>query len=202
METGKKSEITKGMKTRKKIYDVALQLFQAHGINQVSVNDIIQKCGISKGTFYIHYKSKYELVKEYVDTLDLNYEEYFESIPKNTSSCRMIDLVTKKTAQVLKDDIGRSVLKNIYEAMLLEDVDSGYILNYGRSLPGIYRDIILKGIREGVFDPAIDVGHITEQLIISIRGMSFEWCICSYDFPFEEKLLEHVNLLIGSIKIK
>lgn len=200
-QTEKNISITKGMKTKKKIYDVSIQLFEEHGIDQISVNDIIQKSGISKGAFYVHYDSKYELIKEYVHTLDLNYEEYFESIPKSTSSFSMIDLVTRKTVHVLVNDIGYKLLKNIYEAMLSEKINSDDILNYSRSLPGIYKKIILNGIGKGEFNSSIDADFIAEQLIISIRGMAFEWCIYSSSFDFEKKLLEHIKLLLEGIRL-
>lgn len=201
-QTDKKIELTKGMRTKKRIYDVAIQLFEEHGINQISVNDIIQNSGISKGTFYVHYESKYELMKEYVHALDLNYEEYFECIPKSTPASSMIDLITRKTVQVLINDIGYSILKNIYEAMLLQRINADDILNYNRSLPDIFKKIILKGIQEGEFDSSIDADFVAEQLIISIRGMAFEWCIYSCNFDFEKKLLAHIKLLLEGLKIR
>lgn len=194
------SEITKGMKTKKKIYETAEKLFKQHGVDQISVNHIVQKAGISKGTFYIHYKSKLSLIEEYVQTLDLNYEEYFNSIPENVSATSMIYLVTKKTAQVLVKDIGYEILRNSYAAMLSAKLDTEMILNYSRSLPLIYKKIIFKGIHDEEFKAATDADYFTRQLMIAIRGMTFEWCICCHEFDLEEELLKHINLLLEGLK--
>jgi AcrR family transcriptional regulator len=48
--------------THQRIYDVALQLFQQHGFEQVSVGQIAAGAGISVPTFYSHYPSKEHLI--------------------------------------------------------------------------------------------------------------------------------------------
>ena len=48
--------------THQRIYDVALQLFQEHGFEQVSVAQIASGAGVSVPTFYAHYPSKERLV--------------------------------------------------------------------------------------------------------------------------------------------
>jgi AcrR family transcriptional regulator len=48
--------------THKRIYDVALQLFQDHGFEQVHVGQIASEAGVSVPTFYAHYPSKEHLI--------------------------------------------------------------------------------------------------------------------------------------------
>ena len=59
-------EITKGQRTRQKIIDCALELFASHGYAGTSMNDIIERLGISKGSVYWHFKSKEEIFVEVV----------------------------------------------------------------------------------------------------------------------------------------
>src|SRR5699024_12425244 len=47
---------------RKKIIDEALILFEKHGFHGVTVNQIVEKTGTSKGGFYHHFTSKDELL--------------------------------------------------------------------------------------------------------------------------------------------
>jgi len=194
-------EITKGMKTKKKIYEVAVKLFEENGVDKTSVNKIVEKAGISKGNFYVHYKSKFSLIEEYTQNLDVNYEKYFNSIPENLSAYDMIHIVTKKTAQVLVNDIGYDIIKNCYAAMLSAKIDSNVVLSYSRSLPLIYKNIILKGILEGKFKSTTDADYFVHQLMISIRGIIFDWCVCSCSFDLEKELLNHIELLLEGIKV-
>lgn len=194
------SETTKGMKTKKKIYEVAVKMFEENGVDKTSVNEIVKKAGISKGDFYIHYKSKFSLIEEYTQNLDADYEEIFNKIPENTSASDMIYLVTRKIAQVQINDIGYNIIKNCYTAMLSGKIDSSIVLNYSRPLPEIYKTLIQKGIHEGKFKSTTDVDSFTKHLMISIQGMIFNWCVCSCSFDLEKELLNHVELLLKGIE--
>ncbi len=200
--TDKRIEITKGMKTKRKIYEVAVKLFEENGVDQTSVNEIVKKAGISKGNFYIYYKSKFSLIEEYTQNLDVNYEEYFTSIPENTSASDTIHLMTRKIAQVLVKDIGHNIIKNSYSAMLSSKIDSKIILNYDRRLPEIYKNLILRGIHEGEFKSITDADSFTKHFMISIRGVIFDWCVCSCSFDLEKELLDHTELLLDGLKAK
>jgi AcrR family transcriptional regulator len=50
--------------THKRIYDVALQLFQQRGFEQVSVGQIAAGAEVSVPTFYAHYPSKEHIVMQ------------------------------------------------------------------------------------------------------------------------------------------
>jgi AcrR family transcriptional regulator len=190
----------KGIETKNKIYNSALELFKTQGIDNVSVNSIVEMAGISKGAFYVHYDSKLALLKEYIDSLDLNYEEYFESISKDMNPSSMIVLMTKKTIDVLVNNIGYSLIKNVYQALFLQEINTDNILNYNRSLPEIYKKIILRGIDEGEFKASVDVENVASQFVMSIRGMTFEWCIRSSEFDLKNETLTHFRLLLEGMK--
>lgn len=49
------------------IMDTALELFAKQGIATTSVQQITESCGISKGAFYLSFKSKDELILELID---------------------------------------------------------------------------------------------------------------------------------------
>lgn len=49
------------------IIDVAVELFAEKGIEATSVQQITEKCGISKGAFYLHFKSKEQLILAILD---------------------------------------------------------------------------------------------------------------------------------------
>jgi AcrR family transcriptional regulator len=50
--------------THQRIYDVALQLFQEHGFERVSVAQIAAAAAVSVPTFYAHYPSKEHLIMQ------------------------------------------------------------------------------------------------------------------------------------------
>ena len=44
------------------IIEMAMKLFATKGVNATSVQEIVTACGISKGAFYLYFKSKEELL--------------------------------------------------------------------------------------------------------------------------------------------
>lgn len=49
---------------RYRIQNAAMQLFQEHGVDGTSVNEIVKKANVAKGTFYVYYKDKKELISQ------------------------------------------------------------------------------------------------------------------------------------------
>jgi len=56
-----------GAATRERIVDAAADLFYAHGLRAVSADKIIEKAGITKVTFYRHFRSKDDLIVAYLE---------------------------------------------------------------------------------------------------------------------------------------
>jgi AcrR family transcriptional regulator len=53
-------------RTRAKIVEAARVMFNRHGFDQVSIDDLMQHVGLTRGGFYNHFKSKDELYAEAV----------------------------------------------------------------------------------------------------------------------------------------
>jgi AcrR family transcriptional regulator len=72
--------------SRDVILECALELFHSKGVEKTSVSEIVQKAGIAKGTFYLYFKDKDDLVdsvisfytREFIDQVIIP----FQSVPK------------------------------------------------------------------------------------------------------------------------
>jgi AcrR family transcriptional regulator len=53
--------------TNQRIYEVAMQLFEEQGFDQVSVSEIAARAGVSVPTFYAHFPSKDRIVLQAAD---------------------------------------------------------------------------------------------------------------------------------------
>ncbi|WP_297507274.1 TetR/AcrR family transcriptional regulator [Thermococcus sp.] len=51
-------------KTREKLVSAAMELFARKGFDKTTVDEIVAKAGVAKGTFYLYFKSKDDLIKE------------------------------------------------------------------------------------------------------------------------------------------
>ena len=55
--------------TKKIILQTSIELFRSKGFENVSVDIICEKSGISKGAFYHHFKAKGDLLTEYLGSI-------------------------------------------------------------------------------------------------------------------------------------
>lgn len=78
-------------RTRVAIVEVASQAFRGHGIDQVSVGEVMAAAGLTHGGFYAHFGSKDELVAEacavsLLEAAVRSFESQDETAPKRTLS--------------------------------------------------------------------------------------------------------------------
>ena len=110
------------IKNASKIAQIALDLFEKQSYNQISMNEIAQKAGVSKGTLFNYYKNKEDL---FMSLLLKGYQSYFEQLILN------LKLVSLKSKKEVKE-------------FLLNEIDS--LLDNYRSL------VRLNALRGPIFE--------------------------------------------------
>lgn len=60
-----KSEENK-LRKRNKILEAAYELFSSKGINMTAIDEVVKKAGVAKGTFYLYFRDKYDLMDQIV----------------------------------------------------------------------------------------------------------------------------------------
>ncbi|MCM3568554.1 TetR/AcrR family transcriptional regulator [Neobacillus mesonae] len=72
------------MSKKQLIMDTALELFAKQGFEATSVQQITDQCGISKGAFYLSFKSKDELIIALIDYFMMQIISDIDHIVRNT----------------------------------------------------------------------------------------------------------------------
>jgi TetR/AcrR family transcriptional regulator, transcriptional repressor for nem operon len=70
--------------TRSKILSSARALFAAKGFAATSIDEIMEKCSMTRGGFYAHFRSKSELYKEALSAVDMRMKLRGSSTELNT----------------------------------------------------------------------------------------------------------------------
>ena len=68
------------------IMEKALELFAKQGFEATSVQQITEHCGISKGAFYLSFKSKDELIITMIDHFMTQFISDIDYIVKNSKN--------------------------------------------------------------------------------------------------------------------
>ncbi len=99
----------KGEETYNNIIEAAEQLFAEKSVSKVTINDIVQRTGIAKGTFYLYFESKEALVWDFMDKKFGYADQWIKEITMRNHSddeiCEIIDFIVlfvKKHIRILK----------------------------------------------------------------------------------------------------
>lgn len=57
----------RALKTRQKLLDAALFIFNSHGVDACAIEDITESADVGKGTFYRHFMDKLDILKTLLD---------------------------------------------------------------------------------------------------------------------------------------
>lgn len=189
--------------TKKRIFDMASQLVSKHGVEHISVDSIVKAAGISKGTFYVHYKSKDELIVDlvnyYTHTADMDYKSISLSLKDTKSSLDFLLILAEEIADYIENRIGFENMKALYTSHLAKTIDTASALNYSRYIYQIFNETIEKGIKTGELRSDIPVETLANHLIIAARGVVFEWCIRHPNLDLRESLLTHFKILVKGL---
>ncbi len=63
------------LRTKRMIRDALTELMEKKGFERITVSDITEKADINRGTFYLHYRDKYDLLEQSEDELIRDIEK-------------------------------------------------------------------------------------------------------------------------------
>lgn len=149
---------------KQKIFHTALSLFEKHGFHGVSVKEIVEAVGTSKGGFYHHFSSKDEL-------LFLIHDEFITHALEKANNVRDIaDSPTNKLRGII---ITFVEVFDIYQAHISVFFIKNIFIYQKNMKPSLrkkrdqFRDIIIQTIDEG-----IQTGEFRKELHPIITSMA------------------------------
>lgn len=191
-----------GNKTKEKIFKTSVRLISEKGYDNVSVNEICETSGVAKGTFYVHYKSKEDIVRE----------SYYQDMGK---------YVIEKFNKYVEVNANSSIKEKIIKFLLLEFEFTeyigyemtclAYVTNLSECVPGPCRhferreftNTLKQLLKEADERGLILNGLLYDEAFLfletSIRGMMATWCFSNGNFNIVETGNKYVQNLIKNI---
>ncbi len=204
MEKRKKSRKEKSIETKNKIIMSADELFKNNRFETVSVDSIVKKAGVAKGTFYIYFDSKDALIAELlvdnIKKIDIGYESHLKSLPSDMDTLDMLISLVEKIADVIDNSIGYDLIKKMYHAHMTHTVKSDAIIDYNRDLYKIFKTVIDRGLDQGEFKIDMTSEEFSKHCIMILRGITYEWCVRYPNLDLKYNYVKHFQLLIEGIK--
>lgn len=179
--------------TTDQILETAFRLFLHYGFKKTTIDDIASEAGIAKGSVYLHFHSKkeilYEVIRKFAKENLEKITEKLDQIPLAEERLRF--LLQKRTEHIC------SVVKNHHhgdEVIHPEDLPDGPPQEVLDVFRDVLQGVLEYGVEQGEFR-TMDCGKMAEHIVFMTRRF-----LPPYSDGFcEAAMKKHCNLYVDSI---
>ncbi len=178
--------------TRKRIFDVAIELIREQGFDSVTIENISKKAGVSVGAFYHHFDSKSDVIYEIFKQID----EYFENEVLNQLSGTSIEKINAffgYYAEFIIDQ-GIDFIKQLYTTK------NKLFIKKDRYLWVCLKTLILEGQANNEISTEKSAEEIMDFIFIFVRGVVFDWCLHDGEYDLKAVLLADIKQILCVFK--
>ena len=188
----------KALETKKALFESAMTLFREQGFDNVYIEDIAEKAGTSKGSFYTYFKTKDDVIIEHYKKIDERYEEVFRELPPILSASeKLVQVLT--AGIVFSEKLDPEILSIVLINQLNQKDVASFIMNRKRSLYKITHHLVEEGQLNGEFTNEIDSNQLTDMLLCYYKGLYLDWCLTKGGFDFVERSENELTILIRKL---
>ena len=196
---GKEGSVNKrGEATRRRIREKACLLFAEKGFKEVTMKDICEITGLSRGGLYGHYENTKQIFKEIVDEMMNSQDEEFRSKMRlGLSAVHILDDILKRYQEEMIDREG-SLSTAIYEYFSIKENAAGENALYRQYLASFdtWKSFLQYGIDRKEFYP-VDISAVFDLIIFSYQGVRMYSRLMPVNREVPERMMKEIrNLLV------
>ncbi|MCG8400049.1 MAG: TetR/AcrR family transcriptional regulator [Firmicutes bacterium] len=184
-------------KTKKKIIDVAMDLFNKQGFDQTTVDQIAIEADIAKGTIYNHFPVKEAIIGEFIHRA---FKEETPVIIRLTQQLpdtrsRLIALF-RKSLEWIEFEFDKNLYKKYfaYRMQIFEQYIGGHSLRSGFNI--VLAQIIDMGRQTGEIRKDLPAEVLVYQLESVHAYTVATWLAIPESFPLDERIAFSIDLFL------
>lgn len=181
---------SKGERTRKEILNVAKKLFSERGYKDVSMQDICNGTGLSKGGLYRHFGNKAEILFEL-----LKKEKRVEQdISEGVSAVQALDnllCIYREDMERCKDSLAYALFECVASC------EQPFVDSRNTAEMEHWHKLVEYGVQTGEFNN-INPDVVMDSFLYSYRGVMMWGRV----LPFDSKTYEHVTEAVKVMLVK
>jgi len=184
---------------REKIIDASLEMFREKGFGETTINDIINKADISKGTFYYYFRSKDNLLDTLSEILDREYERLAKEEPADMSAFGKLMWINYEVHGFIQKNIDYRLFAYLYSAQITKETGSS-LLDRNRYYFRYIEKIMEKGRKTGEFTEDMSVSEMVKFFSMGERALITEWCMNNGGFDLGSYSRELFPVMMKGLK--
>ncbi len=123
--------------TKNKIKQALVQLLNKKNLEEITVSDITRNSQINRGTFYLHYLDKYDLVEKLEEEILTNIQQIFDQpVAKGEENPLIPDRLILNALYYVKDDLA------FIKALVEENGDPKFVSTFKKLLTNTVKKYI------------------------------------------------------------
>ncbi len=187
-------------KTRARLVAAAAKLWVANGFDGSTVADICAEAGIAKGTFYLHFESKEDLLVHL--SLEMGERAVAAGGGPVTDELavrldRVLAAIASSVERSPRDLVFRSAIE-LYRVLDKWDEVVGDTVTYRRAFEAVYEIAQAKGELRPDAD-LDDLGRITSNVVM--QAILFWGSAADLSEPLVERMRRHVGYLLEGVRV-
>ena len=193
----------KALETRSKLLHKSLELFGKYGFEHVTIEQITKACNVSKGTFYTHFPSKYDVILEKFKEFDTFYDIVEKEINPTLSASEKILTIYNEQMLYILNVVGKDVLTTVYTAAMTNQVEENhYLISPERKIFQILNNYIAEGVTSGEFRQDLSVADMQSIIQRCMRANVYDWLIHNETFDLVKEMRLFTSIVLDGLKTK
>ncbi|MCD7955850.1 MAG: TetR/AcrR family transcriptional regulator [Lachnospiraceae bacterium] len=187
--------------TRSRIVQAAWELFYENGYDATTVDEIVERSGTSKGSFYHYFAGKDALLSSLSTLFDEKYEELQKDMPDDKNSFEQLMYLNHELFFMIENSISQELLARLLSTQLTTASEK-HLMDHNRYYFRLLRKICTEGQQKGELRSDISVNEMVRSYALQERALMYDWCICGGNYSLSQYSSSQLPLLLGYLKDK
>lgn len=197
MESILDPQSTQSLSTKDRISIETFKLMRQNSGVNITISQVCKAAGITKSTFYYHYRSIDEVIETFSDIISQKLTAAMPAIFQQHTCVEQV-LMAIKIVDEGVEELGVAVAASRYIMHLREGDYPGFHAEAGWSLVCA---ILTKAIALGEIPNDRSAEEVAESVFFIMRGINHTWCMQGGSFNFSNRVQEELRRYFGMMRI-
>ncbi len=185
--------------TKGKIINAAWDLFYEQGYEFTTVEEIIEKSGTSKGSFYHYFEGKDALLGSLSYIFDEEYQKLQNVLPVDMTCFERLLYLNEQLFSMIEERIDIELLTRLYSTQLITKGEK-HLLDSKRLYYKLLRKIVSEGQKCGELTEKMTVNEIVKLYAMSERALIYDWCLSGGEYSLSSYSKTIMPIFLSGIR--
>ena len=185
--------------TKGKIISAAWELFYEQGYDDTTVEEIIERSGTSKGSFYHYFDGKDALLSSLSYLFDEEYARLQQELDPDMDAWEKLLCLNRALFAMIDSRISMELLARLLSSQLITKGNK-HLLDHDRLYFKYLRQIVREGQERGQLTRALTANEIVKLYALTERSLMYDWCLCGGEYSLTSYAEKMMPMFLGELR--